>query len=125
MHIMHNLCILSLRAIINTVFKTNAPKEPMNVIILIAIYILVLNLIGYALMGIDKLRAKKRGFRIPEATLFVVAIIGGSIGTILGMIVFKHKTRKWYFTYGLPVILILQIALTVALFLSPVEIAIL
>jgi uncharacterized membrane protein YsdA (DUF1294 family) len=97
----------------------------MNVIILIAIYILVLNLIGYALMGIDKLRAKKRGFRIPEATLFVVAIIGGSIGTILGMIVFKHKTRKWYFTYGLPVILILQIALTIALFLSPVEIAIL
>ncbi|MCR5399145.1 MAG: DUF1294 domain-containing protein [Lachnospiraceae bacterium] len=97
----------------------------MNVILLMIIYIVVLNVMGYALMGIDKARAKKRGFRIPEATLFVVAIIGGSIGTIIGMFFFRHKTRKWYFAYGLPVILILQIALVIALYLSPIEIAIL
>ncbi len=76
-------------------------------------------------MGIDKARAKKRGFRIPEATLFVVALIGGSIGTIAGMLFFRHKTRKWYFVYGLPVILLLQIAALIALYLSPIEIAIL
>ncbi len=92
---------------------------------MIIIYILVLNVMGYALMGIDKARAKKRGFRIPEATLFVVALIGGSIGTIAGMLFFRHKTRKWYFVYGLPVILLLQIAALIALYLSPIEIAIL
>ena len=72
----------------------------MKVILLIVIYILAVNVLGFALMGIDKSRAKKRGFRIPEATLFVVAIIGGSIGTIIGMFSFRHKTRHWYFLYA-------------------------
>lgn len=95
----------------------------MKVIILIIIYFLAVNVIGFALMGFDKAKAKKRGFRIPEATLFVVAVIGGSIGSIAGMYVFRHKTRKWYFVYGMPVILLLQVAVLVALILMPVEIA--
>ena len=94
----------------------------MKVILLIVIYILAVNVLGFALMGIDKSRAKKRGFRIPEATLFVVAIIGGSIGTIIGMFFFRHKTRHWYFLYGLPVILLIQIALVIAVIVSPFEI---
>ncbi len=97
----------------------------MKVILLIAIYIFILNIIGFVMMGVDKARARKRGFRIPEATLFTVALIGGSIGMIAGMFTFRHKTRKWYFVYGLPVILILQIAAVVALYLSPLEIAVL
>ncbi|MBR5360910.1 MAG: DUF1294 domain-containing protein [Lachnospiraceae bacterium] len=95
----------------------------MNVIVLMIIYIAVVNITGFALMGIDKARAKKRKFRIPEATLFVVALIGGSIGSIIGMLFYRHKTRKWYFVYGMPVILLIQIALVVALLLSPVKIA--
>ena len=70
----------------------------------------------------DKQRARKRAFRIPEATLFAIAIIGGCIGSILGMYTFRHKTRHWTFVYGMPLILILQIAGMVALFLAPIEI---
>ncbi len=95
----------------------------MKVILLMIIYILLVNIIGFGLMGIDKSRAKKRKMRVPEATLFVVALIGGSIGSIIGMLTFRHKTRKWYFSYGMPVILVIQIALIVALLLSPVKIA--
>jgi len=95
----------------------------MNVILLMIIYVLLVNIIGFALMGIDKSRAKKRKMRVPEATLFVVALIGGSIGSIIGMFTFRHKTRKWYFSYGMPIILVIQIALIVALLLSPVKIA--
>ncbi|MBQ5676326.1 MAG: DUF1294 domain-containing protein, partial [Lachnospiraceae bacterium] len=74
-----------------------------------------------ALMGIDKRKAIKRAFRIPEATLFIVALIGGSIGSILGMFTFRHKTRHWYFLYGLPAILILQLVLAFFLFQLPVQ----
>ncbi|MBR6237612.1 MAG: DUF1294 domain-containing protein [Lachnospiraceae bacterium] len=95
----------------------------MKVILLMIIYVLFTNILGFALMGIDKSRAKKRGMRVPEATLFTVAIIGGSIGSIAGMFFFRHKTRKWYFVYGMPVILVIQIALVIALIVSPVEIA--
>ncbi len=74
-------------------------------------------------MGIDKKRAIKRAFRIPEATLFLIAIIGGTIGSILGMYVFRHKTRHVSFVYGMPAILFIQIAAIVALHLSPLEFA--
>ena len=70
-------------------------------------------------MGIDKLKAKKRAFRIPEATLFIVAFIGGSIGSILGMYLFRHKTRHLSFVIGLPVILLIQVAFVVFLFFGP------
>lgn len=95
----------------------------MNVIMLILIYIFVLNVVGFALMWIDKRRAIKRAFRIPEATLFTVAVIGGSIGAIAGMFLFHHKTRHWYFLYGLPIILIIQIGMIVMLHLAPLEFA--
>lgn len=72
-------------------------------------YPIVINVIGFLLMGIDKFRAKRRGFRIPEATLFIIAIIGGSIGSLLGMHIFRHKTRHRSFTIGMPVILVIQI----------------
>ena len=96
----------------------------MNVIILIAIYLIIINLIGFAMMGIDKSRARKRAWRIPEAHLFIIAVVGGSIGAILGMNVFRHKTKHWYFVIGMPAILIIQIILVVALFLSPIQLTI-
>lgn len=83
----------------------------MDVIITLIVYCVAVNVLGFALMGIDKWKAKKQAFRIPEATLFTIAIIGGSIGCILGMFTFHHKTRHWYFLYGMPVILLIQIGL--------------
>jgi len=80
-----------------------------------------MNIVGFAIMGIDKRKAIKRTFRIPEATLFIIALIGGSIGSILGMQVFRHKTRHWYFVFGMPVILVIQIALLVLLLIGPIE----
>ena len=93
----------------------------MKSIFILGIYLLITNILGFAFMGIDKRRAIRSAFRIPEATLFAVAIIGGSIGSILGMHVFRHKTKHWYFLFGMPIILILQIALVVFLYLSPIE----
>ena len=95
-------------------------KAPKNIVS----YIVMINLVAFALMGIDKHKAKKRAFRIPEATLFLVAIIGGSIGSILGMYAFRHKTRHFIFVYGMPLILILQIILIVLILRAPFEISI-
>ncbi len=93
----------------------------MEVIILLVSYFLIINLIGFLSMYIDKRRAKKHLWRIPEATLFIVAVIGGSIGSIIGMHLFRHKTRHWYFVYGMPAILIVQIALVLLLLYLPIE----
>ena len=95
----------------------------MKVRILILLYFIILNIIGFLIMGIDKRRARKHAFRIPEATIFTIATIGGSIGTIIGMYFFHHKTRHWYFVYGLPLILIIQIILFTILAFVPIEIA--
>ena len=57
----------------------------MNVIFILALYVIIINIVGFAEMGIDKRRARKRAYRIPEANLFLTAIIGGSIGCIIGM----------------------------------------
>jgi uncharacterized membrane protein YsdA (DUF1294 family) len=92
-----------------------------NVILTIAIYFICINILGLAIMGIDKYKAKKKAFRIPEATLFSVAIFGGSLGTTLGMFLFRHKTRHWYFLYGMPLILLIQIAIVYFLYRSPIE----
>lgn len=86
------------------------------------VYAGVINLIGFLFMGIDKLKAKKRAFRIPEATLFLVAIIGGSVGSILGMYIFRHKTRHHLFTIGMPVILVVQILIILFLYFGPLNI---
>ena len=82
----------------------------MDVILTLAGYALAVNILGFLLMGIDKWKARKGAFRIPESTLFIIAIIGGSIGSILGMYTFRHKTRHWYFVYGMPAILLLPLA---------------
>lgn len=73
-------------------------------------YLLVANLAGFAIMGIDKQRAKKHAWRIPEKILFLTSLLGGSIGTWAGMYAFRHKTKHWYFVVGMPVILLLQVA---------------
>ena len=78
---------------------------------ILLIYFLIINVIGFFLMGIDKLRAKKQVWRVPEKTLFLIALLGGSVGTNVGMYVFRHKTKHWYFVIGMPLILIAQVAL--------------
>ena len=97
----------------------------MIVIGIIAGYLLMMNLVGFAVMGIDKKRAVKRLWRIPESTLFIIALIGGSLGSIIGMYFFHHKTRHWYFLYGMPFILFLQLLLFYIIAHSPVTITIL
>lgn len=75
------------------------------------IYLIVINLIAFLAMYIDKKRAKYGKWRIPEQTLFILALIGGSIGAVAGMYTFRHKTKKLRFSIGFPVILVLQILL--------------
>ena len=77
---------------------------------LILIYLLIINAIGFLLMLADKQKARKNLWRIPEATLLLTAAIGGSIGSLAGMFVFRHKTKHLKFTLGVPAILIAQIA---------------
>ena len=97
----------------------------MDVIRIILIYLACVNVLGFLLMGIDKRKARKNLWRIPEATLFVVALIGGSIGSILGMYTFRHKTKHMTFVIGMPAIFIVQIVLTLFMvFHSPFEIRI-
>ncbi|CQR48090.1 hypothetical protein BN1058_02435 [Paraliobacillus sp. PM-2] len=73
------------------------------------IYIIIVNSMSFVMMGIDKRRSKKRKWRIPEKKLWLVAIIGGSIGSIIGMRFFRHKTKHRTFIIGMPMLLILQI----------------
>lgn len=79
------------------------------------IYLVMINTVAFMLMGFDKRRAKRHAWRIPEKTLFGSALLGGSIGAIAGMQVFRHKTKHLSFQIGMPVILILQIALIIFL----------
>lgn len=79
----------------------------------ITIYLLIINLITFLVMYIDKKRAEKGEWRIKESTLFLLTIIGGSIGGIVGMYVFHHKTKKLKFSIGFPTILIVQIILLI------------
>ena len=96
----------------------------MIVIGIIAGYLIMMNLIGFTVMGLDKRRAVKRLWRIPESTLFIIALIGGSIGSMIGMYFFHHKTRHWYFVYGMPAILLVQIAAVIVLTYSPLQFSI-
>lgn len=73
------------------------------------IYLLVINAAGFLLMLIDKQKAKKNRWRIPEKTLFLTAIIGGSVGSLVGMYTFRHKTKHIKFTLGMPAILAAQL----------------
>jgi len=78
-------------------------------------YLILMNAAAFLLMLVDKQKAKKKKWRIPEATLMGVAALGGSVGALAGMYTFRHKTKHTKFTVGIPVILILQIALAVFL----------
>ena len=74
-------------------------------------YLLIINLAAFVTFGADKRRAKRHRWRVPERTLFLFAILGGSVGAVCGMCAFHHKTQHWYFKYGLPAILFAHIAL--------------
>lgn len=80
---------------------------------IVTIYLAVINLVGLFVMWLDKHKAKKGAWRIKEKTLFAVALLGGALGTTLGMYWFRHKTKHWYFKYGFPLILIAEAALVV------------
>lgn len=80
---------------------------------LILIYLVAVNVVTFFLYGIDKWKAKRSKWRIPEATLLGMAVIGGSIGAWLGMRVWHHKTMHKKFQFGIPVIILLQIALII------------
>lgn len=79
----------------------------------IIIYFIMINIIGFLIMFIDKQKAKKGAWRIPEKTLFIITALGGGIGTVAGMYTFRHKTQKLQFIVGLPLITILEIILAI------------
>lgn len=89
---------------------------PTQWIVILTLLVLI-NIAAYISMGIDKKRAIKGKYRIPEKTLFILAILGGSLGSILGMQHFRHKTKHWYFKYGMPLILIVQLIVICAIIL--------
>lgn len=72
-------------------------------------YLILINLVGFIIMGYDKHRAITRKWRVPEAHLFFIAIILGSLGSIIGMFLFHHKTKHLKFTIGMPLILLIQV----------------
>ena len=78
---------------------------------LLILYLLIMNATGAVSMLMDKRKAKKKLWRIPEATLLGIAVLGGSVGTLIGMYAFRHKTRHIKFTLGIPAILIAQLVL--------------
>ena len=79
--------------------------------ILLGAYLLFINIDAFALMALDKSRARRGKRRIPEATLFLVAVLGGSLGIIAGMYAFRHKTQHDSFTIGMPLILFFEAVL--------------
>ncbi|MDR0840250.1 MAG: DUF1294 domain-containing protein [Christensenellaceae bacterium] len=78
----------------------------------LGIWALLFNLVEFAMMGIDKWRARKEAWRIPEKTLFITALLGGGLGGVLGMSVFRHKTQHRSFLIGMPLLLALNILIT-------------
>ena len=80
---------------------------------ILILYLILINHTRSRVMGADKYRARKHAWRIPERTLFAVALLGGSLGAILGMYLWHHKTKHWYFVIGMPLILVAQILVCV------------
>ena len=76
---------------------------------LLIVYLLLINIAAFALFGADKKKARQGDWRISEKALFLSAVLGGSLGAMVGMRVFHHKTKHWYFVFGIPAILVLQI----------------
>ena len=81
-------------------------------------YLLTINIFTMYTFFLDKSKAKNHKWRIKERTLFLLSIMGGSLGALLGMKLFKHKTKHWYFKYGIPAILVIQIALMIYLIIK-------
>ena len=79
------------------------------------LYLIIINIIAFLAMYIDKRKAKYGKWRVQEQSLFILALIGGSIGAIIGMNIFRHKTKKLRFSIGFPIILILQIVLIISI----------
>ena len=77
----------------------------------VILYVLIINCVGLGAMALDKYKAERAQWRISEKTLFIITLLGGGIGTITGMYLFRHKTKKLYFTIGFPIILISEIVL--------------
>lgn len=86
------------------------PLSPELTKLLIA-YLIIMNFAGLTIMAIDKSKARHHAWRIPEKTLFLVSLLGGSLGTWAGMYIFRHKTKHWYFVIGMPAIFILHVLL--------------
>lgn len=84
----------------------------------IILFFLIINFIAFIMFGIDKRKAKKNKWRIPEATLMAISLLGGSVGGLLGMKVFRHKTKHPKFYIGIPAILIIQIGLTIFIIIA-------
>ena len=84
---------------------------------IIGIYLTIINLVGFCMMGADKRKAIRGAWRISEASLFFTALIGGALGCTFGMHLFHHKTRHWYFRLGLPAIFVVQVFALLAIFL--------
>ncbi|AIY80808.1 DUF1294 domain-containing protein [Clostridium botulinum] len=82
---------------------------------IVLIYLLFINFIGFCIMLIDKNRAIRKEWRVPEKTLIGISIIGGSIGMLLGMFTFRHKTKHLKFLLGIPVIIIIQFYIVIYL----------
>ena len=93
----------------------------MRALTLITVYLIIVNLAAFLLMGVDKQKARHHAC-ISESTLFTAALIGGSIGSILGMQIFRHKTRHPAFVIGMPLILLVQLAFVVLLWRLPVPV---
>ena len=81
-------------------------------------YLAAVNLVTFTVYGVDKSKARRGAWRVPEKTLFLLPLLGGSVGALLGMLVFRHKTKHWYFVWGIPLILLAQIALAVWLYVK-------
>ncbi len=82
-----------------------------TVVVIALVVIAVMNVVSFALMGIDKRRARRGAWRISERVLFMTTACFGGLGGVLGMKVFHHKTQHWYFRVFFPVLLVLQIAI--------------
>ena len=80
------------------------------------IYLAIMNIAAFLVMGMDKSRARNQGWRIPEKTLFLLSLLGGSLGSLAGMYLFRHKTRHWYFVIGMPLILVAHIVLAILIY---------
>ena len=88
---------------------------------ILGIYLIIINLIGFCIMGVDKKRAIRGAWRISEASLFSTALLGGALGCTLGMRFFHHKTKHWYFRYGLPTIFVAQVLLGILIYKGVIQ----